>query len=601
MGGLDDEPLFGSDADDRPEGDGPALESGQTGAGRSRPSVEPWPILVVDDDPQVHAMTSVLLRDFDFEGRPFEVVGALSAAEAKAVLAERPDLPVALLDVVMETEDAGLRLVRHIRDDLDNRRMRIVLRTGQPGQAPERDVIVAYDINDYKAKSELTAQRLFTTLVSALRAWRDIVTIERNRQGLERILTASTSLFETRSMRAFVERLVDQLVQVVDRGGAAALAFRRVDRGDGSLQTTAAAGSGRYIRTSGLAAAEVLSPELAAAVEGAFETQRSFYGDGFCVLVFRTREHGVTVLTLERAEPYTVDEHRLLELFCNRIAIGFDNVCLYEELISLNRSLEQRVEERTNELESNQKALLLAKERVERALERELTARDQQRQFLSMVSHEFRTPLAIIDSAAQLLALRAERVGPDMLERLSVIRTSVQRLTGLIDAHLTDERLHSRSLILECREVDLSGLIRTAVEPFRIAYPTRSFRVDLNGAPDRLVADGHLLGLVLSNLLNNAVKYSGPAAPVTVRGGCDGGMAVIEVTDHGRGIPEQEIPRLFDRFYRGTTSSGVAGSGLGLHTVQQIVMLHGGAVTVDSTVGEGTTVRAVLPLEAQAR
>ncbi|MBP2298605.1 sensor histidine kinase [Azospirillum picis] len=579
---LDDELLFGPD-----DGSVPAEPSRPTGA-------PPWPVLVVDDDPQVHAMTAVLLRDFDFDGRPFEVISALSAEEAKAVLAVRADLPVALLDVVMETEDAGLRLVRHIREDLGNQRMRIILRTGQPGQAPERDIIVGYDINDYKAKSELTAQRLFTTLVSALRSWRDIVTIERNRLGLERILSASSSLLELRSMRLFIKGLVERIAGIVDHGNQpAVLACRRVEGRDGRL-TEVVAGTGRFSGAVGLPVAEVL-PDAAADIETALCSQQAVYGTSHCLLVVRTREHGVTVLWLERAEPYTGDEHRLLDLFCSRMATAFDNVCLYEELVTLNRSLEQRVAERTSELAVNQQALILAKERVERALERELLARDNQRQFLGMVSHEFRTPLAIIDSAAQLLAMRAGQVGPEMLERLAVIRGSVQRLTGLIDSHLTDDRLQSDALVLERSEVDLPALIDGIVQPFRVAYPDRQFQVDLGRLPATVEADEHLVSLVLSNLVNNAIKFSGRHSPILLRGDVDGAMAVIDVTDQGRGIPQQEIPRLFDRFFRGSGATGVPGTGIGLHTVQQIIMLHGGAVTVDSVVGKGSTFRIMLP------
>ena len=129
--------------------------------------IRPWPVLVVDDEPDVHAMTRVLLRDLSFRGRPFEVVSAYSAAEARRILAERPDIPVALLDVVMETADAGLALVEHIRRDLGNNRLAIVLRTGQPGEAPESEVMLAYDINDYRGKTELTAQKLVTSLVGS--------------------------------------------------------------------------------------------------------------------------------------------------------------------------------------------------------------------------------------------------------------------------------------------------------------------------------------------------------------------------------------------------------------------------------------------------
>ncbi|WP_448203412.1 ATP-binding response regulator [Azospirillum sp. sgz302134] len=581
---LDDEPLFG-----------PGDETLDDSAQPARVA-EPWPILVVDDDPQVHTMTEVLLRDFEFEGRPFEVISALSAAAARSVLAVRPDIPVALLDVVMETDDAGLRLVRFIREDLGNRRMRIVLRTGQPGQAPERDVVVAYDINDYKSKSELTAQRLYTTLVSALRAWRDIVTIERHRQGLERILSASAPLFETRSMRALVEELVDQLSKVVDNGGGAVLACRMVDRGDGKGRATVVSGSGRFARLIGKPAAGALPPDLAAIVIDAFETQRSAFGADRCILAFRTREHGTTVFALERPEPYGEDDHRMLELFCHRVSIGFDNVCLYEDMVALNQSLERRVEARTAELAANQAALVAAKERVERALDAELTARERQRQFVTMVSHEFRTPLAIIDSAAQMLALRAERVDPEALDRLRVIRSSVQRLTGLIDQHMTDERLQVGTLPVQKAAVDPGALLRSVVEPFRAAYPGCDLRLDLDGLPPVLMADGHLLAMLFGNLLNNALKYSDPDCVVSIQGRADGDMVELSVADQGRGIPENELSLLFDRHYRGSGSAGVPGTGIGLHTVQQIVLLHGGSIAVDSAVGRGSTFRVRLPI-----
>ena len=599
--GADDEPLFGPDEDSEagPGGNLGANLGGVSGGGVR--NADPWPVLVVDDDPQVHAMTTVLLRDFEFDGRPFEVVSALSAASARSLLAARPDIPVALLDVVMETDDAGLRLVRAIREDLGNRRMRIVLRTGQPGQAPERDVVVAYDINDYKAKSELTAQRLFTTLVSALRAWRDIVTIERHRQGLERILAASASLFETRSMRALVEELVDQLSKVVDHDGGAVLACRIVDRGDGNGIATVVSGSGRFGRLAGLPVAGALEPDLAALVVNAFKTQESAFGPDRCVLAFRTREHGTTVFALERPEPYGGDDHRLLELFCNRVSIGFDNVCLYEDMIALNQTLERRVEQRTAELAAKQTALVAAKERLERSLEAELNARERQRQFVTMVSHEFRTPLAIIDSAAQMLTMRAERIDPDALERLHVIRGSVQRMTGLIDSHMTDERLQEGTLPLQRQPVDPEELLRSVVEPFRSAYPGCDFRLDLAGLPPVLKADGHLLSMLFGNLVNNALKYSDGDCAVTLRARMErgrpaGDCLIVEVIDQGRGIPANELPLLFDRHFRGTGSSGVPGTGIGLHTVQQILRMHGGTITVDSVVGKGSAFRVTLPM-----
>ncbi|AWB09076.1 diguanylate cyclase response regulator (plasmid) [Azospirillum humicireducens] len=197
-------------------------------------SAAPWPVLVVDDDEQVHAMTRVLLNDFEFEGRRFAIVSAFSAAEARGILAERTDLPVVLLDVVMETPDAGLQLVHHIRRDLGNRHIRIILRTGQPGQAPEREVIVAYDINDYKSKAELTAQKLFTSIIGAVRGWRDLVTIETLNHSLERRVAERTAELERQTaladeQRRFIENLVEMMPSPVwyrDAAGRSSLCNR---------------------------------------------------------------------------------------------------------------------------------------------------------------------------------------------------------------------------------------------------------------------------------------------------------------------------------------------------------------------------------------
>ena len=145
----------------------------------------PWKILIADDEEEVHQVTAVALLDVVFKGRPLEFLHAYSALQARDALTANPDIAIVLLDVVMEEDDAGLKLVRHIREQMHNRSVRIVLRTGQPGQAPERDVVVDYDINDYKSKTELTRQKLLTCIISALRSYDDIVALENLSRDLE--------------------------------------------------------------------------------------------------------------------------------------------------------------------------------------------------------------------------------------------------------------------------------------------------------------------------------------------------------------------------------------------------------------------------------
>ena len=148
------------------------------------PKVNPWRILIVDDDKDVHLMTQFALLNVVFMDRPLELLSAYSGREAYNMLRDTSDIALVLLDVVMESQDAGLKLAKQIRDELNNHLVRVVLRTGQPGQAPEQRVIVDYDINDYKGKAELTKQKLFTTVIASLRSYDNLLTIAHSKQAL---------------------------------------------------------------------------------------------------------------------------------------------------------------------------------------------------------------------------------------------------------------------------------------------------------------------------------------------------------------------------------------------------------------------------------
>lgn len=177
-------------------------------------SEESWKILIVDDDVEVHNVTRLALGDFQFDNRSLEFLSVYSGVDARSFIEEHPDTAVVLLDVVMEEEDAGLKLVEFIRNELKNRFLRIVLRTGQPGQAPEEKVISEYDINDYKTKTELTAQKLSTTMIVALRSYQDLMIIEAHKQELTKLLEA----IERFVPREFLSHLQKQSILDVQLG-----------------------------------------------------------------------------------------------------------------------------------------------------------------------------------------------------------------------------------------------------------------------------------------------------------------------------------------------------------------------------------------------
>lgn len=176
----------------------------------------PWKILVVDDEQGVHLVTKLALKNFTFDNKELKLFHAYSAAQALEILVEHPNIAIVLLDVVMESEYAGLGLVKKIREDLKNTTTRIVLRTGQPGQAPEREVIQNYDINGYKTKTELTANKLFTLMYATLRSYRDIITLEKSRKGLEKLIVASRGISSRGALAQFIRVTVEQLTHLLN-------------------------------------------------------------------------------------------------------------------------------------------------------------------------------------------------------------------------------------------------------------------------------------------------------------------------------------------------------------------------------------------------
>src|SRR5277367_1545248 len=191
-----------------------------------------WKVAVIDDDQAVHEGTRFALSDYNLNGQRLEILSAYSAAEGRTLMRAHPDIAAVLLDVIMETDAAGLDLVEFIRNEIKNETVRIILRTGQPGQAPERRVIVDYDINDYKAKTELTADKLFTSLTAALRSYQQLQRMVETRRGLEIIIDAASTLYDFKSMQRLAEGVLTQLASLLNVDCAGILVLR--DDGNGN-------------------------------------------------------------------------------------------------------------------------------------------------------------------------------------------------------------------------------------------------------------------------------------------------------------------------------------------------------------------------------
>src|SRR5438132_4337077 len=217
-----------------------------------------WKIAVIDDEPAVHDGTRFALSDYRLNGQGLEILSAYSAAEGRELMRRHSDVAVVLLDVIMETDTAGLSLVEFIRKELKNETVRVILRTGQPGQAPERRVIVDYDINDYKAKTELTADKLFTALTAALRGYQQLQRMLETRRGLEMIIEGASTLFDFKSMQRLAEGVLTQLATLINVECGGILVLR--DSANEQEKFSILAGSGSYRHFAGTSGATALDP-----------------------------------------------------------------------------------------------------------------------------------------------------------------------------------------------------------------------------------------------------------------------------------------------------------------------------------------------------
>jgi response regulator RpfG family c-di-GMP phosphodiesterase len=300
-------------------------------APKNGPDDRPMRILIVDDELDVHSVTRLALRTVTFKGRPLELLSAYTGMEAFEVLSKCSDIALVLLDVVMESEDAGLRLVGRIRGELNNHLVRIVLRTGQPGQAPEQKVIMEYDINDYKAKTELTTQKLYTTVISSLRAYESLVMIERSRIGLNKILEGATNLYQIHSLREFASGVLNQISAILDVGADGVLCVLQNGMEDKPRSPTVVAATGNYAP---LNDQETLPDghELSSSIEKAFREKRSHFGAPVDVLYIHTQQGHEFVISVTPPWPLAGIQRELLEVFCSRIAAAFDNLYLFGQL-----------------------------------------------------------------------------------------------------------------------------------------------------------------------------------------------------------------------------------------------------------------------------
>lgn len=322
---------------DDPEGRGSVSTSGDAEPGRQ--NNKPWKIVIVDDEADVHQVTKMAMKGVEIYGRPLTFVSAYSGAEGYSVMQEHTDACLVLLDVVMETHDAGLLLVDRIRNEIGNQHVQIILRTGQAGYAPEEQVIIRYEINAYKTKSELTRNKLFTAIATAIRSYQQLQSIEESRQGLRNIIHASASMLQERSVIDFSRGVLAQIEALFELSSRSLFCVSQKPlRGPYAIQS----GNGGYIVVAADSKYEryigedlkILEADLEIAkfAHEALERQAHCHKNGNTALYLSTPSGWEGVIVSEDAASFESADQELLQLFCMNIALGLENAKFFSYL-----------------------------------------------------------------------------------------------------------------------------------------------------------------------------------------------------------------------------------------------------------------------------
>jgi signal transduction histidine kinase/response regulator of citrate/malate metabolism len=557
-----------------------------------------WKVAVIDDDAAVHEGTRFALSDYVLNGQTLEILSAYSGAEGEKLMRDNPDIAAVLLDVIMETDAAGLQLVEFIRNELKNETVRIILRTGQPGQAPERRVIVDYDINDYKAKTELTADKLFTSLTAALRSYQQLERMVQTRRGLEIIIDAASTLYDFKSMQRLAEGVLTQIASLLNVDCAGILVLR--DGKDANDEFSVLAGSGCYRRYMAVHSdAQPLDPEVRQLVKSAFEKRKHEFLDNRSVLYVRTGSGREVVVLLEAAKDLSDTDRALVEIFSSRLSVAFDNVILYEQLQSANTQLEDRVAQRT-------RALMSANRRLSAQWLRLQRANAFKNEVLGTVAHDLKNPLGVILGRTEMLK---ELIGGAMasqensLAQVDHIRDATKRLTLMVDHLISDAMADAFDITIRREPVDIAALVTEIVEANRPSASNKQQTIEVSAPPERMtMCDGDRMREAIDNLVSNAIKYSPIGGKITLTVAYEGDHALIHVADQGAGLSPEDIGRLFGRFQRlsAKPTGGESSTGLGLSIVKRIIDMHGGKVAASSAgPGEGSTFTIALPASTE--
>ncbi len=508
-----------------------------------------WKVIIADDEDEVHTITKMVLKNIIFEGREIEFLSAYSGAQTIKLITENKDVAVLLLDVVMEKDDTGLEVVKYIREELGNKKVRIILRTGQSGQSPEKNVIDNYDINDYKQKTELTAQKLYTALTLGLRGYKDLIRIEKSQERVNVIKLFLHNILE--SMTSGLIVLNEEFTITLCNGIAKELINHETDKVLGKNIFDISDFFSKYKKTLNASLSEnVINtiyhiPHLENNMYDIMIYPFDFYN--FCGLVIRIDD--VSEIVARDEQIRRIQKLDTIGTLAAGLAHDFNNI-----LGGISGAL-SLIKIESNQLREDS----LIKSGVETINESITRASFIVKKLLSITRKE-----------------NVEFIPLDL-------NTTVRNIMSICEKSL------DKSIITTINYYEKEAMIYGDVSQIEQIILNLSINAGHAMTIMRETAEswGGYLDISIYLAENNDELYTNHHTKI------DNKFYVIEIKDTGVGIDETLKDKIFDPFF--TTKKKDAGTGLGLSMVYNIITQHNGVIILNSLKGHGASFKLYFP------
>lgn len=519
-----------------------------------------WKVVIIDDDPEVHEVTQFALQDFTFRNKPLTFLSAYSGQEAQELLKNHLDAAVIFLDVVMEENDSGLKIVKYIRETLQNHLVRIILRTGQPGEAPEEKIIVDYDINDYKLKTDLTQRKLFVTMIAALRAYYDLMALEINKLALKQTLEAmpvGVCVLEAKSKKpTFINQ---QARKLFGKGIEPQVTADNFNMSYQMMQ----AGSSEWYPLNQL-------PLI-----------RALQGQSSCVNDIEIRQAD-QIIPLESCGTPIFDEKQQVVYALS----------VFQDITERQRAEANKI--RLVQEETAKEAALRHSEEIAAKNADLIRLNQEKNEFLGVVAHDLKNPLSGLKGYAEdILESFDELTKEELIELVGKIKLGAIQMFNLVINLLDVNAIESGKLNFKFEAVDIIPIMQKVLNNYQERAKAKNIKLHLESQPPLLIAlvDKNTCEGILDNLVSNAIKYSPLNKNIYIRLCQRDSYIRSEVQDEGIGLSESDLPKLFGKFTRLSSkpTGGEHSTGLGLFIVKKLVEAMKGKVWCESFLGQGAT------------